>query len=450
MNREAAIQTEPAVEDIALKRRFQPYPDYQDSSVEWLGRVPEHWLPARLADHVCLINGYPFDSAQFSRDSGTPLIRIRDILRRNTEVRWAGPHVAEAEVDDGDVLIGMDGAFNVGWWLGGKAVLNQRVCCLRAKARLNQRYLYYFISAPLRAINDVTYSTTVKHLSSFDVLKVRYALPPLDEQQAIAAFLDLETARIDELIAEKQRLVELLAEKRTALISHAVTKGLNPDAPMQDSSIHWLGQVPMHWERKRIKHLLHRIVDTEHKTAPFYPDGDFLVVRTTNVRNGRLVMAGAKFTDAEGYAEWTGRAVPRPGDILFTREAPAGEACLVPDDRLVCLGQRMVLFEIRRERLDGYFCLYSIYSGIADEFIKLLSQGSTVAHFNMSDIGNIPLLVPPIAEQRQIATYVHEQAERLDGLMNTVADAIGKLREYRSALISAAVTGKIDVRCEVN
>ena len=151
-------------------------------------------------------------------------------------------------------------------------------------------------------------------------------IPPLPEQHAIAAFLDRETAKIDALAAKKERLVELLEEKRTALISHAVTKGLDPDAPMKDSGIEWLGEVPVHWAKMKIKHFLYQIIDTEHKTAPYDPDGNYLVVRTSNVRNGVLLLADAKYINHEGFKEWTRRGVPKPGDILFTREAPAGRS----------------------------------------------------------------------------------------------------------------------------
>ncbi len=220
----------------------EPCRSYRSSGIEWVGKVPHHWTPARFSDHVVLVNRHPFDSALFSVTEGLPLVRIRDILNDCTDVRWGGQLVAEAEIRDRDVLVGMDGDFNVGWWRGGRAMLNQRVCCIRSKPTLDQRYAFYLLSLPLKIINDLTYSTTVKHLSSFDVLKIHFALPPLCEQQAIAAFLDRETARIDALVAKKRRLIELLEEKRTALITHAVTKGLDPNVRMKDSGVEWLGK----------------------------------------------------------------------------------------------------------------------------------------------------------------------------------------------------------------
>jgi type I restriction enzyme S subunit len=281
-------------------------------------------------------------------------------------------------------------------------------------------------------------------------------LPEPSEQQAIAAFLDRETGRLDRLVGQKRELIERLKEKRTALISRTVTRGLPPAAaraagfpanpPLKPSGLDWLGNIPKHWEVLPIKHLLSAIFDTEHKTCPFYDDGEFLVARTPNIRDGKLLLEGAKYTDSDGYQEWTARGKPKAGDILFTREAPAGEACIVPDQPPLCIGQRVVLFRTDPSRLDSSFAIYSIYGGAARMFIEMHSLGSTVTHFNMSEIAMIPMLVPPLPEQAAIAAYLDLETAKLDALMGKVEAAVERLQEYRSALITAAVTGKIDVR----
>ena len=196
----------------------------KDSGVEWLGEVPEHWEIGRLSDVADLTNGYPFDSEMFDPIEGMPLVRIRDLYTEETEVKWSGEIVSEALIDAGDILIGMDGDFNVSWWKNGVALLNQRLCCLRTDAAaLLQRFLFYVLPYPLRALNDVTYSTTVKHLSSVDVLKFRVPLPPTAEQRAIVEHLDAATGRIGALRAKAELSVERLREYRSALISAAVT-----------------------------------------------------------------------------------------------------------------------------------------------------------------------------------------------------------------------------------
>ena len=270
-------------------------------------------------------------------------------------------------------------------------------------------------------------------------------IPTLGEQNAIGAFLDLETAKIDSLIAKQEKLIELLKEKRQAVISHAVTKGLNPDVAMKDSGVEWLGQVPEHWATTKLKYVVKQIVDAEHKTAPYFDDGQYLVCRTTNVRDGKLRLEGGKYTNHQTYNEWTQRATPEVGDILFTREAPAGEACVYEGNIPLCLGQRMVLFKLNKEVILPEFLLYSLYSGLADDFIKQLSQGSTVTHFNMADIQNIPLFELPKDEQKQIVRYLRNKLNEFQNLEDKAHKAIQLMQERRTALISSAVTGKINV-----
>lgn len=254
-------------------------------------------------------------------------------------------------------------------------------------------------------------------------------LPPLGTQRIIADFLDTETTRIDALLAKKQRL-ELLLEERTARFVSRITSGE-------------VGAVA--WEPLRLRHAVKDIIDSEHSTAPEVEGGGRLVVRTAAVKSGRLVREGAYETDADSYRRWTRRGRPEQGDVLFTREAPAGEACLVPDEPPVCLGQRMVLFKVDRNRLRGEWLLHSLYSGPAQRFVELLSQGSTVSHLNMSDIRDIPLLLPPLEEQDEWLAQINDQVLKARELRSRLDRQVELLREHRQALITAAVTGRVAV-----
>lgn len=296
--------------------------------------------------------------------------------------------------------------------------------------RLYGGYLHWALqSAEVQAY----YSTAATGISRYalgigDLGMTPIHVPSRTEQERIANFLDEQTARIDALIAEKERLISAMDEFRSTTISEAV---LVRDEPG--------------WRQTRLKFLARDIIDTEHKTVPFYDDGAFLVARTTNIKGGRLTLEGAKYTDLAGYEEWTRRAVPSPGDILFTREAPAGEACLVPEGVPLCLGQRTVLIRLKAAHADPSFVCWSLYGGLASRFIADLSQGSTVAHFNMPDIGNIPLFTGPVEEQQKRARALETKLEQIDSLRSHVIDHIARLREYRSSLISAAVTGQLDL-----
>ncbi|WP_331432409.1 restriction endonuclease subunit S [Photobacterium profundum] len=214
---------------------------------------------------------------------------------------------------------------------------------------------------------------------------------------------------------------------------------------MRDSGVDWIGEIPDHWCSEPIKYSLKGIIDCEHKTAPFVDKKEFFVVRTSNVKQGKLVIEDAKYTNEYGYKEWTSRGVPFPGDILLTREAPAGEACLVPDDRKLCLGQRMVWLKVDRTRLLPEFALSLIYSSVVRTYIDFLSAGSTVLHFNMADIKNIPVILPPINEQAILVTHIKKHSDKIDKAIELEQQQISKLKEYKSILINSAVTGKIKV-----
>ncbi|MFN8981024.1 MAG: restriction endonuclease subunit S, partial [Alphaproteobacteria bacterium] len=269
-----------------------PYPEYKDSGVEWIGTIPTHWQLGRLSSLASVLNGFPFDATQFDPNDGVPLVRIRDLNASTSAVFFRGDVVHEAFITSDDVLIGMDGDFNVGRWKGAEpALLNQRMCCLRGPTDFI-RFLEYALPKPLKLINDVTYSTTVKHLSAGQVRNIRIAYPPsLPERFTILDFLDQETGKIDALVAEQERLIALLKEKRQAVISQAVTKGLNPNAPMKDSGIEWLGQVPAHWEVKRVKHITRSIEQGWSPQCDGFPvssDSEWGVLKVGCVNGGRF------------------------------------------------------------------------------------------------------------------------------------------------------------------
>jgi len=243
-------------------------------------------------------------------------------------------------------------------------------------------------------------------------------------------------------------MIKLLQERKQILIQTAVTKGLDPNVPMKDSGIDCIGEIPAHWEVQPVKHSLKGVVDCEHKTVPFVDETEHLVVRTTNVKDGLLAMEGAKFTSELGYQMWTRRGIPEPGDVLLTREAPAGEACVVPDGRKLCLGQRMVWLKIDRSKLIPEFLVALIYSSLVRTYIDFLSAGSTVLHFNMADmadINNIPVMAAPLEEQEEIVVHIEERKSTIEKATRSLQNEIGMLQELRATLIDSAVTGKIKV-----
>jgi len=430
-------------------RRFKPYPAYKDSGVEWLGEIPAHWKVARISELMTLVNGYPFDSEHFVRGEGVPLVRIRDLSATETEVNYTGPVVDEAWIETGDVIIGMDGDFNVGRWRGPKALLNQRMCCLRPRSGANAGFITYLLPTPLKVINDLTYSTTVKHLSSNDVRKIRLGAPPEPEQRAIAAFLDREAARIDALVAKKERLIELLQEKRTALITRAVTKGLDPTVPMKDSGVEWLGEIPAHWEVKRTKFAARlrsgHTPSRQHPeywldcTIPWFGLADVWQIRDGQVEY--VYETNEKISEL-GLANSAARLLPK-GTVMLSRTASVGFSAVMGVD--MATTQDFVNW-VCGPTIRPEYLLY-VFRSMQQEF-RRLTMGSTHQTIYMPDVGRFSSPVPPLREQDLIVSVIREEAAQIDVLTAKIRDAIDRLKELRSALISAAVTGKIDVREE--
>lgn len=440
-----------AIEQVeeARPRRFRPYLMYEDSGIEWLGEVPAHWGAVRIMDHATLINGYPFDSAMFTLGEGMQLVRIRDLSSSDTEVRYAGPPVEAARIKNGDILIGMDGEFNVARWKGEDALLNQRMCCLRPLDSISGQYVLYSLPFPLRIINDLTYSTTVKHLSSVDVKKIRLAHPPEQEQRTIAAFLDRETAKIDDLVARKERLIGLLQEKRTALINRAVARGLDPSVPMKDSGVEWLGKMPAHWEAKRVKWIAR--MESGHtpdkKVSEYWKDGQIPWVSLNDsgyLKDHDYISDTEYYTNKLGLENSSARLLP-PRSVVFSRDATIGLCAIT--ERPMAVSQHFIAWICSEDVVPEY--LLRVFDAMRGE-LERLTMGATLRTIGMPEVKTLRAPVPPVDEQKLIVNHIQLRCLDLDRLVAKVRHAIDLLNEFRSALISAAVTGKIDVRAEAS
>ncbi len=234
--------------DHAITRGLDASVALKPSGIEWLGEMPEHWEVVHIGSAVQIINGYPFDSGLFDAVVGHPLVRIRDLNRTHTEVQFNGPEVLEAVINTGDLIVGMDGDFNAARWRGGRALLNQRMCCLRPRKQITTEYLALVIPKALKFINDLTLSTTVKHLSSGDVKRLRFPIPGESEQLQIVAHVENETAPINNAIARTEEEIKLIREYRDRLIADVVTGQVDvrgwqpgPDDVVDDAALAVLG-----------------------------------------------------------------------------------------------------------------------------------------------------------------------------------------------------------------
>lgn len=278
-------------------------------------------------------------------------------------------------------------------------------------------------------------------LGKYDIENVLLPIPSTYEQTAIATFLDRQTTKFDTLIAKQEKLIELLQEKRQALISHAVTKGLIPDVPMKDSGVEWLGEVPEHWEVGPLKRFAN-VIDCKHHTVQFYDDG-LPIVSIREIREDRIELAGAKLTSLDEWNFLREGRVPHRGDMIFCRNASVGAVGYVDFDEPFCMGQDVCLL---RSYSKSRFMHYQLISPLIRNQIEAFLVGATIRRVNVEEIRGLFVTYPPDQEQEKIAVFLLDETTKLDTLIAKSRRSIDLLREHRTALISAAVTGKIDVR----
>ena len=320
--------------------------------------------------------------------------------------------------------------------------------CTATKDASPHFYAYYLRDLALHGFIESLAKGIRERSTDFrwsDASMVAVPVPPRSEQLAIANFLDRETAKIDALIAEQQRLIELLQEKRQAVISHAVTKGLNPNAPMKDSGVEWLGEVPEHWEVMGLTKTIGPVVDYRGKT-PTKCDSGTLLVTAKNIRNGEIdYTLSEEYVDPLEAEQLLQRGRPVIGDVLFTMEAPLGQVALV-DREDMALAQRVVKFRGMSGRMTNDFLMWWLVGSPCQHQLNSLSTGSTALGIKASKLSAVTCVVPPLEEQMEISERIRDLTKQIAGIYSTATSQIDLLQERRSALISAAVTGQIDVQ----
>lgn len=277
-----------------------------------------------------------------------------------------------------------------------------------------------------------------------DLKRLPLVIPPEAAQERIANFLDEKTARIDALIAEKERLLERFAELRYSTISWAVTGGLHAQQGTFRTENDFVPALPDGWSLGGLTKYIGPVIDYRGKTPEKVPDG-VLLVTARNIRNGALdYEASAENVRPEEYAEIMRRGLPKIGDVLFTTEAPLGQVANV-DREDIALAQRVVKFRGLEGILDNYFLKYWLMGDVAQATLTTLATGSTAEGIKASKLGQIPVAVPTPREQQEIVEYLNDKIQAIDATASHVEEHIDRLREYRSSLISAAVTGQLDI-----
>jgi type I restriction enzyme, S subunit len=342
------------------------------------------------------------------------------------------------------IVIGRKGSHGKVTWAGqGGYCIDTAFFVDGSRVNGNLRYAFYLLQA--LGLDDLSRDSAVPGLDRFDAHNRRIPDIAVTDQQRIADFLDRETARIDHLIEKKQRLVELLEEQHNSFVTTAATRGLIPSRHDKHSGYRWYPKIPEHWTAVRLKFLCDHVVDCLHDTPSHTDDGEYPSIRTADLSRGELRLDNAKRVSEAEYLRRVQRLEPQAGDIVYSREGERfGLAALIPAEAKLCLGQRMMMFRTN-DRVVPRYLMWSLNGDFAFNYVKQSTAGATSPHLNIGDIKNIPVFVPPIEEQRWIVAEIEDRSDRKRSLISLILTTIERLSEFRSVLITAAVTGQIDV-----
>jgi type I restriction enzyme S subunit len=427
------------------------YADYKDTGIDWLGEVPKHWSLKKLKYAAGLI-----------KDEATERHSNFQVALENIE-SWTGKHI-ETDSDysgSGDAFESGDVLFNKLRPYLAKVYHAEKpgspvgeLLVLRPATEVSSRFLFYrLVSAEfIDVVDGSTYGAKMPRASWDFIGNLRIPLPSLDEQRALADYLDRKTQQIDALVAKKERLIELLEERRTAVINRAVTKGLDPDAQMQDSGTGLLGRVPVHWEMTKLKYLSQIENSGEWGEKPEECSEPTPVITTADISKAsvldRTSIRDRCLTQAEKR-----RYVCQKGDILVVKSSgskenvSSGKGAYIKNEH--SYGFSNFLMRLRpKSSANAKFLFYQIKSNFVRQRVLQMVSTTTYPNIKVNEYINMEMPHPPLEEQGQIVSHLDRRTAEIDSAIRRETVLIEKLRELRTSLISEVVTGKIDVRGE--
>jgi len=428
--------------------KLKPYPEYKNLGVQWFGEIPEGWEVHKIKNLTENLDGKRIPISAEEREEGKiPYYGATCVL----------DYVKDFIFNEELLLVGEDGApffepfKNVAYIINGKAWVNNHAHVLRVIGNNSIKWLYHYL-------NVYDYGTVIKgstrdKLNQDQLSNMFVTKPSIEEQTAIANFLDKNTAKIDKLIKKDKKLIGLLKEKRAALINHAVTKGLDPDANMKDSGIEWIGEIPEGWEARRLKFILDNKKNSI-KTGPFGSqltidemyDSEYKVYNQKNVikKDEKL---GENYVSSEKFKELIAFKT-NPSDLLITTRGTIGKTLRLSERAEIgILHPCLMKINTNKEMiLDRYMELIIEDSDLVRIQLHLQSCATTIDVIYQDNLKEIILFIPPINKQRTIIGYLDKQTLKMDKTIQKIKQKIKLLEEYKKSLIHHTVTGKIDVR----
>lgn len=428
------------------------YDQYIDSGYEWIGEIPLHWDLGKLGS--CL---FPVSVKNCPELPLLSITREQGVIERDVDDQESNHNFIPDDLSGYKKLEkGQFGMNKMKAWQGSYGVskftgiVSPAYFVFDFTKAINPEFFNWAIRSKLYVSFFGSASDGVR-IGQWDLSKTRmkvipFVLPSEEEQSLIANFLDKKTALIDEAISIKEQQISLLKERKQIIIQQAVTQGLDPNVPMKDSGVDWIGEIPEHWEVLPLTKYSTR-VDYRGKTPEKVELGRFLLT-AKNIKNGYIDYDASKeYIREEQYEKVMSRGKPRIGDLLFTTEAPLGSTALV-DDTSVAIAQRLILFRLSRRFVSGYVNLY-MQTTMFQNFLQKLGTGSTALGIKASKFCFLKLVTPPEKEQLSIFQFAEKVSNETNSAIAVLQQQIDKLKEYKTTLNNSAVTGKIKITPEM-
>ena len=434
---------------------YKTYDEYKESKMSWIDKIPSTWDTIKAKHCFNLSGGYAFKSDDFTEE-GIPLVRIGDITNgtidfnncKRLPLEYA-TMMKEFLVESGDILIALTGATigKIGQVTktNEKILLNQRVGKLSSDS---SNYYKYILSSDLikKQINLIADGSAQENISNEDI--GNFEIFDIDNglKQQIANYLDKKTAKIDATIAKNEELIELLEEKRVALINQVVTKGLNPDVPMKDSGVEWIGEIPKHWNIINLKKCCETITDGSHFSPETTSEGKYYIT-VRDVSEDSIDFDNAPKISVEDYNVLKRNGCePKKGDVLLSKDGTIGKCIIVNDTDFVILSSLGLLRP--NNLIKSEYLRYYLLSDINMKQMYSHIRGSAIKRLTISIIKELLLIHPSLKEQEDIVNYLNPKIAKINDTINKIKYNINLLEEYKTSLIHHVVTGKIDVRGE--
>ena len=411
--------------------------EMKDSGIAWIGEIPADWAKTRIGNLFRFSSGDSLTNEEIQDEGLYKVYGANGSRGYYHHANLAGKHILIGRVG---ALCGNIHVVDEPVWVTEHALIAEQI---------SPSVFTDFAARVFESMNLGQYSKASAQpvIASSVVQRLQIPIPPSLEQRRIADYLDRKCSQIDAIIARQQEVIEKLKAYKLSVITEAVTKGLNPNVPMKDSGVEWIGAIPEHWKMVRLKFLLSHIIDCPHETPIYSADGEYLVIRTADQDLGKLRAAEDMYRLDEGeYQNRIRRMHLEKDDIVYGREGERwGLACLVPESNKYCLGQRMLQFRCKKESFFPRFAIWALNSRFVYLQGAVDTIGSTSPHVNISTVRNFLIPVPNIDEQQEIAEYIDRKMLQLDKEVEHRENLICKLNEYIKSLIYEVVTGKKEV-----